>query len=83
MKKFWFARRLFRQHLPTYLQTMETSVKIIPSVTLPDSTTTFLSVKEMQESEAEAIEAAASAEAAQAVASLQARSVNRGVSDSL
>ena len=54
-------------------------MKIIPSVTLPDSTTTtFLSVKEMQESEAEAIEAAASAEAAQAVASLQARSVNRG-----
>ena len=46
-------------------------MKIIPSVTLPDSTTTFLSVKEMQESEAEAIEAAASAEAAQAVASLQ------------
>ena len=62
---------------------METSVKINPSVILPDSTTTFLSVKEMQESEAEAIEAAASAEAAQAVASLQARSVNRGVSDSL
>ena len=52
-------------------------MKIIPSVILPDSTTTFLSVKEMQESEAEAIEAAASAEAAQAVASLQARSVNR------
>ena len=74
---------MFRQHLPTYLQTMETSVKINPSVILPDSTTTFLSVKEMQESEAEAIEAAASAEAAQAVASLQARSVNRGVSDSL
>lgn len=58
-------------------------MKINPSVILPDSTTTFLSVKEMQESEAEAIEAAASAEAAQAVASLQARSVNRGVSDSL
>ena len=57
-------------------------MKINPSVILPDSTTTFLSVKEMQESEAEAIEAAASAEAAQAVASLQARSVNRGVSDS-
>ena len=58
-------------------------MKINPSVILPDSTTTFLSVKEMQESEAEAIEAAASAEAAQAVASLQARSVNRAVSDSL
>ena len=43
-----------------------------PSVILPDSTTTFLSLREgeMQESEV-ASEAIASAEAAQAVASLQ------------
>ena len=42
---------------------METSVKIVEKPTLPDSTTTFLTSREMED--------AASAEAAQAVASLQ------------